>query len=1162
VQHALLGLAIAFILAIAAALAAPAFVNWGDWRANFESRATVLAGAPVRIRGKIEAKLLPTPAFLLREVDIGDPENGTGARVGEVRGVLSLGALLRGVFEAEEFALVRPAARVALGSGPASHGLRTAAAATGLVALSRVSIERGSLVIDRGGELTILDDIYAEGEMRSRAGPMRIDAVFRRDSRRWGLKANLGQLADNRGRMRLTLEHAGAGTMFDADGTISFAGATPRFEGKLIAGRRAAPGVPWLITANAKATEQSVLLESFELSLGANAVPAELTGRVEFEPRRGGKLDGSLSARRIDLDLTAGGEGAKGLPASFASLREVLALLDQLPLRGRIGLSVDLLAAAGGTIREVKAEIGLREHSLALERLEAKLPGKGLLSASGASEGDAFFLGDAKIVAEDATAFARWAFGDKSLPSDDAGSLLLAGKVDWRNGRARVDGLTFALGEAKLGGNLTLEPGAGGKRTRVEANLTADGADLDILRPAAEWLRGNSGSADISLGVQGNALKVLGRPLRRIDAALSRTSEGLAIERLSLEDFDGLSFNANGRIAAPIERPSGKIEFDLSTTRPDGLATIVQELFGEDSARLTRHVAGSGSALKLTGTATGAGSAAGVEVNANGTLGDIETTAAASFDLLTESLSEAHVTLEAREPKSLAVLLGISPGLPSAGNGVLEIDFSKPAGGALPVNAKLSVPGAEILAEGELRGTNGRLDPNFNVTVAASDLRVLLAAAAQTGGDAPIGANGSFRLAHDSDGLQFQEIALKIAGASVSGALSASEFTKPQLGGKLAIERMEIASLLALAVGSAREGKTLWPTDKIAPAPLSKATGAIEFDVAALGLLGRRDALNTKFRLRLGPTTAAIEEFSGELAGGKLAGSASFVRGETLAFDGRASFEGFDVAKLVAPDGKSEIRGRGQMTLSVAGSGATPAALASSLAGQGTIALENLEIDRAEPGAVAAVYGGEEAEARDEIAVIAALAPALARGPLKVAKIDAPIVVAGGNARTGKARATIGATQVALEMSFDIARLVIDASAEMEIAPPGSTIRPAATVRWRGPLTAVERGVEAAALATAITLRAMERETKRIEERDRALPRLQPRTEQPAPQNNPVASVPSIAPPDPDAPPITVVPRVPAPTARPRVIEPQRNALPPLPPATDIRPFSVYPPQN
>ena len=79
-QHALLGLAIAVIVAIAAALAAPAYVDWSDWRANFERHASSLIGAPVRIRGNIEATLLPTPAFVFRKVEIGGARNGAGSR--------------------------------------------------------------------------------------------------------------------------------------------------------------------------------------------------------------------------------------------------------------------------------------------------------------------------------------------------------------------------------------------------------------------------------------------------------------------------------------------------------------------------------------------------------------------------------------------------------------------------------------------------------------------------------------------------------------------------------------------------------------------------------------------------------------------------------------------------------------------------------------------------------------------------------------------------------------------------------------------------------------------------------------------------------------------------------------------------------------------------
>src|SRR5690606_40607879 len=64
--------------------------------------------------------------------------------------------------------------------------------------------------------------------------------------------------------------------------------------------------------------------------------------------------------------------------------------------------------------------------------------------------------------------------------------------------------------------------------------------------------------------------------------------------------------------ALPIfERPSGTIEFDVATARPDGLAAIVNEFLGQEASQLVRYVAGSGNALKLSGKATGAGSAAG-----------------------------------------------------------------------------------------------------------------------------------------------------------------------------------------------------------------------------------------------------------------------------------------------------------------------------------------------------------------------------------------------------------------------------------------------------------------------------------------------------------------------------------------------------------------------
>lgn len=1164
-QHALLGLAIALILAIVAAIAAPAYVNWNDWRAAFEDRATALAGAPVRIRGRIEASLLPTPAFVFRDVAVGDPEKGTGVRVGEVRGILSLGPLLRGVLEAEEFVLVRPAIRVTSEGRdkPVMPPLLSAARATGVVALARVSVERGSLVIDNraSGELSIFDEITADGELRTREGPLRFDATFLRDGRRWSLRASTGTFGpEGAGRLRATLERVGDGTLFDADGMLSLANATPRFEGKVSASRQRGGGLPWQINASAKANETSVALDGFALTVGASAAPIDLAGQVQFEPWRGGRIDGSLSARRVDLDLVSGGaEAAKGLPGAADALRGVFAVLSDLPLQGRIDIAAEAMVAGGGTVRDVKAEFALRDNLLALRSLQAQLPGRGMLTASGSSAGSAIFNGTAAIEVEDAAALLRWAFADAAPALPESGPLRLAGKVNWTNRHVAAEGIELALGEAKLAGRVRATRGDGKRRPQVEADLDASGVDLDRFMPFLRTARGWLDGANLTLALDGRNLRALGRTLARVDASVSRTGDALAIERFVVDDFEGLSALARGRIAGSLEQPSGRIDFELASRRPNGLAAIVARLLGDEAARVASAIAGNDRPLRLYGAALGAGAAAGLEVNASGYLADVELNVAAHFDTLAQALSEARVGLEAGDAGELVSLVGLQPGLPVAGDATLEVLFAKPDS-ALPVSARLSVPGSRLAAEGALRkGADGRIVPNLDLRLEADDLRPLLSAAARSGSETALPAQGSARLARKDDTFVLDTIDLRLAGSGVKGDLTIGRAEEISLAGNLAIERAHMDTLLALLVGSAGRGQSFWPASRLDPPPVAPVRGKIGMEVKELALADGLAAAGAKFNLRLAPEETSIEELSAELAGGKFTGGARFVRGAQLGFDGRASLASFAVDRLLAPLGaQGHVRGRGNLTLTAAGNGETPAAVVGSLAGQGTLLLEEFEIDRLDPNAFGAVLSiGEESEPRDEAGVVAALAPALAKGPLRVERMESPIVVAAGIARTGRARTQAGPVQVTAEGNVDLARLAFEAAVEMEAAPlPALTMRPGATVRWRGPLGAPERSIEAAALATAITLRAMDRETKRIEERDRARPkRSQPTPPaietQPlattAPENDrdaPTASVPGN---DPAA-------RVPQPQSRPRNNPPAAIMLPPLSPPVEIRP--------
>ncbi len=70
-QTTLLGLGIAIILALVAALAGPLLIDWGGHRSMFETEASRLIGVDVRVTGAIEVRLLPTPSLTLHDIEIG-----------------------------------------------------------------------------------------------------------------------------------------------------------------------------------------------------------------------------------------------------------------------------------------------------------------------------------------------------------------------------------------------------------------------------------------------------------------------------------------------------------------------------------------------------------------------------------------------------------------------------------------------------------------------------------------------------------------------------------------------------------------------------------------------------------------------------------------------------------------------------------------------------------------------------------------------------------------------------------------------------------------------------------------------------------------------------------------------------------------------------------
>ena len=137
-QTTLLGLAIAFIIALVAALVGPYFIDWNQFRPQFEAEATRIIGAPVRVAGKLDARLLPAPSLQLRSVVVGGANDLGKVRADKLDVEFSLGSLMRGEVRATELTING----MALDLGLDPKGRIDWPASTGTFNLGSLAIDR------------------------------------------------------------------------------------------------------------------------------------------------------------------------------------------------------------------------------------------------------------------------------------------------------------------------------------------------------------------------------------------------------------------------------------------------------------------------------------------------------------------------------------------------------------------------------------------------------------------------------------------------------------------------------------------------------------------------------------------------------------------------------------------------------------------------------------------------------------------------------------------------------------------------------------------------------------------------------------------------------------------------------------------------------------
>ena len=266
-QTTLLGLAIALILALLAALIGPFFVNWNDHRAFFEAEASRLVGLKVQVAGDIDAGILPFPLVRLAGIAVGPEGEASRLTARSLHIEFGLGALMRGEFRAVEMRLVGPTLSLGLDRDGRIDWPAIALDADALL-IERLRIEDGRATLSDAASHSrlVLDQVQFEGEVRSFAGPIRGRGFFTAGGIGYGYNVSAGRYGMDGMRMRLDLETAERPEAMEAEGLLSFEGGAPRFDGALALARpagtvlatgRAVAHEPWKLTAKVKTNAAS-----------------------------------------------------------------------------------------------------------------------------------------------------------------------------------------------------------------------------------------------------------------------------------------------------------------------------------------------------------------------------------------------------------------------------------------------------------------------------------------------------------------------------------------------------------------------------------------------------------------------------------------------------------------------------------------------------------------------------------------------------------------------------------------------------------------------------------------------------------------------------------------------------------------------------------------
>ena len=1111
------------------ALLIPYFVDWTDFRRDFEDQASRILGKKVVVHGRVEARLLPFPSVTLHDVRAGTDADGSPLiQVARFSMDAELAPFLSGEARIFDMRIEEPKAKIRLlkdGTLDWMRGSRAEIPARTVV-LESVQIEGGQIefIDEQSGRNRVVTGLNADMSANSLAGPWKAEGRAAVDGHPGSFSLSSSEPDYANGRMGLRIrvvpdEHP---VEVDLDGAIAATAGKPAYSGSFAFSfredqkQKQQAGQSLFSSPRTRGsfelTNESVRIPSYRMELGGNENPYVVTGEATLDT--GAKPEFLLTAdgQQIDVNRFAPPvvQTGKTSRQPTASVRQrieafaaMVARIPVPPVPGKASISLPALVSDDTTIRDIRLDVRPDGSGWQVVNAVATLPGRTQLEAKGSLtllDGPAF-NGNLLVASNQPSGLANWLSGSVDPAIRQLNAAGFSADVSLTTLNQRFDNLELAIGDASLKGKL--ERRSDGKASNLSIDLAGNEIDLDALKALGSLALGDQVGSSvldhrIDAKFKADRFNMAGVTANHVETAFTMAGGVLSLEKMTAGDIAGAEVKAKGQLQGSLLKYAGKGTVNLhATDMQPFFAMLQQKLPGHPF--LSRLAASSpwyaNSDLAMDVSVNSENGGANVAVS--GTVNGSRLSAVAKMPDFLSITDDTAMSLEGvLKNQSTAILFGqagLDP-LPfdADGEGLLSVKLNGTLGSPVQTDIRFSTERTHFSMIGSFAVAAANFgEGSADLALESADIEPYLIMNAvglpQLGGGMALKANG--KMAVDAQKIAFSALGGQAGGNPFSGSLAFQRAAPHSVTGDLALRTVDLAWL-----GDAIYGPVIDPeTGTLNAKPLAmpafpqlKASLSLKAESFEAGPFGTVTGLSTKITHDDG--NLALDDIAGTFMGGKLTGRLAMSTGEGAGiFRTKIAVNDANPESILWANANGPVAtGRVAIDLTAESTGKSVGEILKSAGGSGEVRASGLVLKGLNPGAFPPILQAAEGlqQPIDAPKVRPLVDQSLWQGEIPLGNVALPFTLNGGALHFQNLRAGIDPVTLTGDATVDIAASTVNGDLDL-IFNPGTEVvagaEPSLRLNYNGPLAAPALTTDVSALGNYLSLRAFEKERRRVE---------------------------------------------------------------------------------